>query len=201
MPLPSETEYWDVIADKSVHVENNRWSFTDNSWKRPFQLRNLMKYSWVEQKVLEVGTGNAVIASVIKNLVSKNGTYTGIDVSDKFVEWSRKVYGLTVIKADVREIPGDGYTRVIAFDSLEHVRPEHRPEGFRKIFEATANGGLFFLHFSYGKSHHLQDFDHPFGTKDLLEIEKTGFTLETYERTVCPHPKGDIPYVFVTFSK
>lgn len=200
MPLQTESEYWDVIADKSVRISGPERVFTDNSWKRPNQLKNLMAYEWVREKILEIGVGNGVIGGVLRCLAG-GGSYTGTELSDKFIEWNGRMYGLNVVKADVREIPGKDYTRIVAFDSLEHVRPEHREEGYRRIYEVAAKGGLLFLHFSYGESFHDKEFDHPFGTDDLVRLEKVGFTLQKYERTICKHPNGDIPYVFVVMSK
>lgn len=201
MALPREKAYWDTIAGKSVSLETKKWSYSDNSWKRPNQVKHLMAHDWIGHKILEIGTGNAVIGGVLKSICGGAFDYTGTELSDKFIQWGRAAHGLNIVQADVRELPGEGYTRIIAFDSLEHVRPEHREEGYAKIASVAAPEALLFIHFSYGTSFHDKEFDHPFGTEDLARIEKAGFVMLNYERSICKHPHGDIPYVFVVMQK
>lgn len=199
MALSRECDYWDTIADKSVNLGSR--SFADNSWKRRHQIARLMAYSWLDEKILEVGVGNGLVANALKMVCADTFNYTGTEMSPKFMEWAKKVHSLNVVQFDVREIPGDGYTRIIALDSLEHVRPEHRPEGYKRIYDVAADGALLFIHYSHGISHHDKEFDHPYGLSDLVELEKVGFTLQKYDRYKCEHPSGDIPYVFVVMRK
>lgn len=201
MPLPSEVDYWNSVANKSVSMGSESWTFTDNSWKRPDQLRRLFEYKWIDEKILEIGTGNAVTGGILRMVTGKGFDYTGTELSSNFIRWAKGIHNLNVIQADVRELPGQGYTRIIAFDALEHVRPEHRKEGYAKIAEVAKEGCLLFLHYSYGTSYHDKEFDHPFGTEDLLELEKAGWTMLKYERYICDHPQGAIPYVFVVMQK
>lgn len=198
MPLSTETGYWNKIAATCV---DGVGGITDNVWKRPRQMQMLLDYDWLGQRVLEVGAGNAVIAGALSVIVQKHWNYTGTDVSDVFAQSAKDMFGLNVVKADIRELPGKDYTRIIAFDSLEHVRPEHRQEGYAKIASVAEKGALLFLHFSYGESMHDKEFDHPFDTSDLVAIEKAGWTMLKYNRYVCKHPTGDIPYVFVVMKK
>lgn len=201
MALSSEKEYWDQVAERCVLIGDRKGHFADNSWKRPNQVKRLMEHDWIGHKVLEIGTGNGVIGFILRHVCGDGFDYLGTELSEKFIEWDKSIFGLNVVQADVREIPGDGYTRIVAFDSLEHVRPDHREEGYAKISSVAAPGALLFIHFSYGVSYHDKEFDHPFGTEDLLRLEKHGFTLLKYDRTICKHPDGDIPYVFVVMER
>ena len=201
MPLPAENAYWDRIASRCISMTGREVSFSDNSYKRPNQVKHLLRYDWVGHKILEIGTGNGIIGGILHLLTGSDFAYTGTELSEQFRRFSKNVFQLDTVNADVRELPGNGYSRIIAFDSLEHVRPEHREEGYRKIFEVAALGAKLFIHYSYGVSVHDKDFDHPFGLFDLECIEAAGFTLMTYDRTTCAHPAGPIDYAFVTFSK
>jgi hypothetical protein len=108
---------------------------------------------------------------------------------------------LKIVEADVRELPGSGYTRIIAMDSLEHVRPEHRKEGYARIFQVAAKGCLLFIHLSKEVSCHDNEFDHPFGVRDFVMMEDAGFTLKIYESYKCEYPPGFLDYAFVVFEK
>lgn len=200
MPLARETEYWEQVAGKSVFLDKGM--VNDNSWKRPHQLSRILKYDLLEQKVLEIGCGNAIIASALKLVTGGHWQYVATELAPLFRKLAKRL-GIDTIEADVRELPSveGGFTRIIAFDSLEHVRPEHREQGYRKIYEVCAKGGLLFIHYSYAVSYHDKEFDHPFGVDDLVKLEQAGFTLLTYERYICDHPKEKIPYAFVVMQK
>lgn len=200
MPLPSEINYWQGVAAKTVNIEKG--IIADNSWKRQHQISKILKYDFIGQKVLEIGTGNAVIAASLKFVTGGNWKYVGTELAPLFRQAAKR-FNLDVIEADVRELPSteDGFTRIIAFDSLEHVRPEHREEGYRRIFNIAAEGALLFLHFSYAISYHDKEFDHPYGIDELVKLERAGFTLLTYERYICDHPNEKIPYAFVVMQK
>lgn len=197
MPLAREMEYWEGIAQKSLpdgHI-------VDNSWKRPHQLKRLLEYSWMDEKVLEIGTGNGIMAGALRLIIGGHWDYTGTELSELFRRAAKRAFFLNTVQADVREIPGAGYTRIVAFDSLEHVRPEHRQEGYARIYGAAAKGALLFIHYSYSESHHDKEFDHPFGLKDLLDLEAAGFALVKYDRYVCDHRHGPLDYAFVVMRK
>jgi hypothetical protein len=198
VPLPSEVEYWDGVASKSVNLDG---SLRDNIWKRLPQISRLCKYDWADHKVLEIGHGNAVIAAALQMLLMGHWSYTGTELSPTFSQFAIKQARLNSVQADVTEIPGEGYTRIIAFDSLEHVRPEDREAGYRRMAEVAADGCLLFLHFSYSTSYHDKRFDHPFGLEDLVRLEAAGFTLRTYERYEVQTPKEAMKYAFAVMQK
>lgn len=200
MPLPSEISYWEACASKCVDLQGG--TILDNIWKRPHQIKRLLKHDFHDKKVLEIGVGNGIVSGILRFLTGGNWDWTGTELSRGFAESAHNMFHLqNMHQADVREIPGEGYERIIAFDSLEHVRPEHREEGYAKIFNVAASGCLLFLHFSWSESHHDKEFDHPFSLTDIMGLEKAGFTLMEYERYVCAHPKGDLEYAFVVMKK
>lgn len=199
MPLTREVEYWEKTSQKCV--KSDGVLLADNVWKRQLQLLRLLKYDWIKQKVLEIGTGNGVIAGALQVAVEGHWRYLGTELSPNFRQAAQAMFQLNTVEADVREIPGDGYTRIIALDALEHVRPEHREEGYSRIAAVAAKDALLFIHLSYSESYHDKEFDHPFGLSDLVMLEGAGFALRTYERYVCPHPQGDMDYAFVVMQR
>jgi methyltransferase family protein len=197
MPLPSEIEYWEGISTKAF----TETSFFDNVWKRPHQIRKLLKYDWFKQKVLEIGVGNGLVAGAVQVAIEGHWEYKGTELSPNFRHWANKLFHLDVVQADVRELPGEGYTRIIALDSLEHVRPDHRKEGYSRISKVAAPGCLLFIHLSKEVSFHDKEFDHPFGLKDFVELEEVGFNMLSYESYICDYPSGQLDYAFVVMNK
>ncbi len=201
MPLSREIEYWQGRAQECVDGGVLK---KDNVWKRPHQLRRLLQYNWLNETVLEIGTGNGVVAGVLRAIVQHSWMYCGTELAPAFREHAMKAFGLDTIEADVREIPGcpdPGFTRIIAFDSLEHVRPEHRQEGYKRMAEVAAPDALLFIHYSHSPSAHDKEFDHPFGLEDLVDLESAGFALVSLERYNCDHPSGVLDYVFVVMQR
>ena len=168
MPLSSEIAYWDGVADKIVRGNS---IIKDNIWKRRHQLQRLLEYGWIDENVLEIGVGTGIVAGALKLIALNNMKYIGTELSEKFRECTKASFHLDTVKADVRELPGTGYSRIIALDSLEHVRPEHRAEGYSRIASVAAKDALLFIHYSKSLSLHDKEFDHPFGLPDIVALE------------------------------
>lgn len=202
MPLQSEIEYWDAQAQNLVI---DKGLLRDNVYKRPAQLQRLLRYEWIKHKVLEIGHGNAMIAGALKVAVQGHFDYTGTELSPLFSQHAKAAFGLNSVQLDVRELhqlPARGeYTRIIAFDSLEHVQPGHRETGYHQIADMAAPGALLFIHYSDSVSYHDREFDHPFGLSDIVALQGVGFTLNSFERYRCAHPSGDLNHVFVVMQK
>lgn len=198
VPLAREVAYWEERS-KMVVMEDGRLG--DNVWKRGPQLHRLLKYDWIGQKVLEIGTGNGVIAGALQIAVEGIWSYIGTELAPTFRKSAQAMFHLHTVPTDVLEIPGEGYTRILALDSLEHVRPEHREAGYERIAKVAAKDALLFIHLSYSPSAHDKEFDHPFGLFDLVRLEGVGFRLVNYERYVCQHPKALLDYAFVVMQK
>lgn len=197
MPLAREVDYWEGVAHKCIDQN----VVTDNVWKRPHQLRRLLKYDWLHQNVLEIGIGNAMVAGTLNVAVQGHWKYIGTELAPHFRKAAKDMFHLNTVEADVRELPGEGYTRIIALDSLEHVRPEHRKAGYAKIASVAAKDAFLFIHYSFGQSYHDKEFDHPFGLSDIVEIEEAGFALVNYERYLCETRDVPIQYAFVVMQK
>lgn len=198
MPLPREVAYWEEV---SKHCVGGGTLLKDNVWKRPEQLKRLLAYNWLNQKVLEIGVGNGVIAGLLRVSVQGHWDYIGTELSANFRDAAGESFQLLTVEADVKELPGNGYTRIIALDSLEHVRPDDRPDGYAKIASVAAKDALLFIHFSQSISYHDKEFDHPFGLDDLRALEVVGFKLKTYEAYPCQLPNQVCNYVFVMMQK
>lgn len=198
MPLQSEIDYWSGQSAKCVDGQR---LIKDNVWKRMPQLHRLLKYDWFKQHVLEIGHGNAVIAGALRLVAQSSFSYIGTELGAGFREFAEKNFRLKSVEADVRELPGEGYTRIIAFDSLEHVRPEHRREGYQRMAAVAAPGCLLFIHYSNSTSYHDKEFDHPFGLEDLVDLETAGFVLESFEAFQCKADTKIMDYVFVVMRR
>ena len=74
MPLQREVDYWDAVASALV---NDHKCIKDNVWKRPQQIRRLLKYDWLGQSVLEIGTWNGMIAGSLKLILEGHWEYIG----------------------------------------------------------------------------------------------------------------------------
>lgn len=182
----AEVSYWDEMARDRVLTDGG---IIDNPVKRIPMARAMFGYSWAGHRVLEIGIGSGLTAAAINLLTTASWSYLGTDLSVAFCENARR-WGLKAVQADVTKLPGkDGeYTRIIALDSLEHVRPEDRAAGYKEIARVTAKGGVMFINIPKSESHHEDEFDHGFGVQDLLMLESEGFALETYDTYRTAHP-------------
>lgn len=208
MPLQREIDYWEEQSKDKV---SGNQLLKDNTHKRPHQLQRLLEYNWIGENVLEIGHGNAMIAGALKVAVAGHWDYIGTELSPSFKEHAEKAFGLESVQFDIREIgpnfpyehkkSDDKYTRIIAFDSFEHVRPEHREEGYRRVAQVAAEDALLFIHYSDSPCSHDPEFDHPFGLEDLVQLQSVGFSLNRFERYRCESMKVTLNHVFVVMKK
>lgn len=198
MPLHREIAYWEKVSAPLISEDGIK---ADNLWKRRHQVERLLRHTWLGENVLEIGVGNGVVAGALQTIVQSQWSYVGTELSENFRKSVASIFQLRTVQADVRELPDGKYTRIIALDSLEHVRPEHRAEGYARMAAVAAPGCKLFIHYSHSESFHDKEFDHPFGLTDLLELEKAGFKLRTFERYVCAHPNGALDYVFTVLER
>jgi len=198
-----EAAYWDTVAEENAPQDG---SLRDNPWKRHRITGRLLKNaSWVNQTVLEIGIGAGLAATAMQLCIGNCWNYLGTDVSPKFVRHA-KTFGLNAVCADVRQLPGvDGaYTRVIALDSLEHVHPDDRAQGYAEIARVTAQRGLLLINMPLLEevfSGHDSQFDHRFGLDDLHLIERSGFLLQSYELYTTFDCEPERPYAFVVMTR
>lgn len=200
MPSPDEVSYWEAQARERVDAHG---ILCDTMSKRPHQLRRLLAYDWIDQRVLEIGTGNGIVAGLLKGAVQGCWSYTGTELAPGFIASARRMFDLEVVQADVTELPAcaGGYTRILALDSLEHVAHADRQRGYRRIAEVAAPGCLLFIHLSRSETRHDSRFDHPFGLQDIDILEGHGFVLNSYERYACRTPGPTLDLAFVVMQR
>lgn len=172
-----EIAYWEGIAEEVTEDGKIR----DNFAKREVLMRFLSKVTWTGKRVLEIGVGAGVSAGALMVCCGGKWDYIGTDLSPKFAEAARKAFLLNVVQADVLSLPAGPFDRIMALDSLEHVRPEDRLSGYRAIAERLVDGGLLLINMPCNRSLHDDEFDHGFNLRDIADLEVAGLTLQKYE--------------------
>ena len=193
----SESEYWDGQA-KSRFIDG---AISDNWLKRMAMMSFFSKHSWLKHSVLEIGTGVGVSAGMLKIGCGGMWDYTGTDLSVEFCDAAYKAFRLKVVKGDVLSLPDGKFSRILALDSLEHVRPEDRSAGYDNIAERLEKGGLMFINIPLSESKHDGEFDHGFNLTDLHELEKRGLSLENYDTYVCHYAGSIRKYAMAVLTK
>jgi hypothetical protein len=131
--------------------------------------------------------------------------YRGTDMSPIFVKNAVESFGFDVVRTDVTCLPGaDGeYTRILCFDSLEHVHPEDREAGYAELARVAAKGCLLMINMPLSEDQfHDVMFDHPFGAPDFAMLKKRrAWKMKTYEAYEAPVPTKARPSAFVVFER
>ena len=192
-----ESEYWDSVA-KQVSPENG--GFRDNWSKRRLLGQFLLKCAWSGQTVLEIGVGCGATAALLSLSCGRNWKYIGTDVSSKFAELARR-FDLEIVQTDVLNLPDGDFTRILALDSLEHVHPNDREEGYKNIASRLVSGGLLFINMPLEDSLHEDAFDHGIGLKDIVMLEQNGLRLQRYEHYDIVYFGKSRGYAFVVMTK
>jgi SAM-dependent methyltransferase len=180
-------------------------SVTDNVHKRGQIVGHLLSScDWINKRVLEIGIGVGTTMAAMSVAMLGQWKYTGTDMSAKFVARA-KDYGTDAVRTDICHLPGDDgeFDRVIALDTLEHVHPDDRRQGYAEVARVTAVGGLLLINMPLQEhlySKHESEFDHRFGLDDLHEIEQAGFMLKSYRQyfTTNEEPR---PLAFVVMER
>jgi SAM-dependent methyltransferase len=193
----TEVDYWDQVAEKTAPEPGMVY---DNWLKRRVLAQLLLKCDWIKQKVLEIGVGNGVSACMLAMSCGRMWDYIGTDLSPKFMA-SAENFGLKMVQADVLSLPEGQFTRILALDSLEHVRPEDRPEGYRNIAERLSPQGLLFINMPKNMSLHEDEFDHGIDVSDVAMLEKCGLTLREYKQYDIQYGNYRRDYAFVVMTK
>jgi len=194
-----ESAYWDKEADNRA-VENIR----DNVWKRQEIMARLYKENWTGERVLEIGVGTATAAAALQLTCLAVWDYVGTDVSKTFCEWAAKRFKLNVFHTDILELPPieGGYTRVICLDSLEHVKPEDRGQGYANIGSLLAPHAKMLINMPLEETSHDLQYDFPFDLRDIQHIcDETGLRLISYEEYEAVLPKMKRKYGWVVLEK
>lgn len=174
----SEIEYWDSVASNLVEGDGR---MRDNWNKRELLNRFLSKISWNGKKVLEIGVGCGVSAGALRVSLGGNWTYIGTELSPIFIKSARNSFGLNVIQADILSLPAGPFDRIVALDSLEHINPEDRMDGYKDIVDRMNDEALLVINMPVNRSAHSRDFDHGFDLRDIAVFEDMGLSLQKYE--------------------
>ncbi len=184
----AESDYWDVQADKRFKY------VSDNSWKRAAIVHRLLTVEWVDKRILEIGVGFASVAAVLRIIFLDNFKYIGTDVSPIFCQKAKDFFDVDVVNTDIINLPvtENGFNRIIALDSLEHVKPEDRPEGYRRLGFVMAPDATMFINMPLEETHHDLEFDYPFGNNDLVQIaEASNSRIVKYEEYMVYMSRND----------
>ncbi len=191
---PEEVAYWDKVAEGRK----------DNVWKRRAIAERIFKHTWVQERVLEIGAGFATIAAAIKVVHVGNLKYIGTDVSSIFCKKTKEMLQLNMVQADVLSLPTveGGFTRVLALDSLEHVRPDDREAGYKAIGERLADNALMLINMPLNPSLHDEQFDHPFDFSDITALcNLADLEMTKYEKYGVDVPMGRLYYGWVELRR
>lgn len=192
----TEVSYWDSVAHA---VAKN--GLTDNWLKRQLINQFLLKCNWVGERVLEIGVGCGVSAATLQLSCGGSWKYVGTELSPAFAEIAKEGFGLHVVQGDVLSLPEGKFTRIIALDSLEHVRPEDRKEGYANIAKRLEASGLLFINMPCDRSLHEAEFDHGIDLTDLVELENAGLHLKKYDFYEIQYKAYKRQYAFAVMGK
>jgi SAM-dependent methyltransferase len=192
----TEIDYWDKVARDRIVADG----VNDNWLKRQALMAFFCKYNWMKQTVLEIGTGAGISAAMLKLGCGGMWKYIGTDISPEFCKAAGQ-WKLDVVQADVLSLPEGKFSRILALDSLEHVRPEDRQKGYDNIVERMDDGAIMFINIPPKESLHEDEFDHGFDLHDLWELEKRGLTLQKYDTYVLHYKSDRRQYAMAILSK
>lgn len=194
----AESDYWDSVC-RDTHFEGG--AIGDNWLKRMALMSFFSKYNWMQERVLEIGAGSAVSAGILKIAVGGMWSYLGTDLSPEFCAAAHSSWRLKVVQADVLSMPEGKFSRVLALDSLEHVRPEDRPDGYDNIVDRMDKKAVMFINIPLTESQHDGEFDHGFDLTDLHALQKRGLRLEKYDTYACHYAGTRRDYAMAILSK
>lgn len=195
-----EVAYWGHVARDIKLVDGE---ITDNIWKRQELVRRLLDYNWIGETVLEIGVGGGLTAAVLNLLVLGKMNYLGTDVAPEFCDYANKRWKFQMVMADVTHIPAEPaqFTRILAFDTLEHVRPEDREAGNKEIKRLLAPYGMVMLNIPVEGSAHDDEFDHGYTRDDAEKLaDDAGLKIVRWEPYCAKTPAQTLNYVFAVLQ-
>jgi hypothetical protein len=174
-----EVEYWDIQASKKINP-----SF-DNIQKKGVLLEKIIRDGdLLYQNILEIGIGLGNIIKALKIIYFSNFNYVATDVSKLYVDNALK-FVENIFHTDICKLPRikHGFTRIICLDSLEHIKPEDRDQGFSEINMAMAEHCRILINLPCDEYKHDKQFDHTFGLNEINQLaDATGTDLVLLEK-------------------
>jgi hypothetical protein len=177
---PEESAYWDGIA---VKVKGrDRGELNDNIWKRCAIVSRILAHRPCHARVLEIGAGQGLGAATVNLVTLGNLKYVGTDVSPVFCDFVAKRWKLEVVNTDILALPTGTFDMIWAFDTLEHVRPEDRKQGYANMGKALAEHAVILINAPLNESAHDGEFDWGMNPREVFEIaDATGTVVTKYE--------------------
>ena len=193
-----EVLYWEEVASGRTR------NITDNIWKRQEIVRRMLKIPWYKTNILEIGVGIGNAIAAIQCITLGNFKYIGTDLSSTFCKNLKRMWGLNAVQTDILTLPPGKFDRVIALDSLEHVKPEDRVQGYLQIKDRLAEHATMLINMPLSETQHDLRYDHSFTMEDIQEIcMVTGLHVDYAERysIYIPTSARTINYRWVVLQK
>jgi len=197
----SESAYWDRCCEK----KNPSGAIVENFEKQAAIASRLLRETWIGQTALEIGVGNGIAQAAVRILYGALMDYAATDVSKAFCDHAKRRFGIRVYHTDICHLPDspDGFSRVLALDTFEHVHPDDREAGWAELARVMAPQCRLFINISLDASAHDEEFDHPFGLRDLADIgEACRMRMDTFEKyKITLKNVGEREYAWVVLER
>jgi SAM-dependent methyltransferase len=199
-----EKAYWNKHAEMiSPPSQNGKRKFMDNWWKRQKMIQYLLDYDFEESSVLEIGCGAGFTAFTLLSLYGGTFKYLGVDVSDKFVEVAKTIFGLSAMVARTSELPLDSqsFDNCFAFDVLEHICLGDRAQTALQLNRVLKPKARIFINnpFTSNPCGHDERVEHGFDNIDMMGLSATlGMGIERVETYGIRHGNR---YQFIVMSR
>jgi SAM-dependent methyltransferase len=194
---PSESEYWDHVATevKGKGVGD----LNDNVWKRCAIVSRILAHRPIHARILEIGVGQGLGAAVVNLVTLGNISYVGTDVSVEFCKFVQRRWKLDVANTDILSLPDGPFDMIWAFDTLEHVRPEDRPDGYKEMGRVLAEHGVILINAPLDESKHESEFDWGMEDREVFDLaDAVGGRISKWERYRVPEVKRDYLWAEIT---
>ncbi len=166
----NQKEYWEDQANRSILPDGK--TYYDHPYRKRMILKYLLDYDFDKKRILEVGCGIATTAQSIRFIYGDDlFFYEGIDISERFSEFSRKKFNLSVKQGDIHNIPFESSTFdcIFMFDIMEHII-DNVDLVYTEIGRVLKKDAVIFLNNPISKSHHDPEFDRPFLLSDIQNL-------------------------------
>ena len=193
----AESDYWDQEAKDRIFDGKN---ISENVYKRQEIVRLLLESDFIDQRALEIGVGTGVSMAAVRIAIVGRMQYMCTDVSKTFCDFVEKTWAFAACHTDILNLPEieGGFTRVVCLDSLEHVNPLDRVEGYKEISRVMAEHGKVLINMPVEETQHNLEFDHPFSVQDIRILADTiGGVITRYE----PYTTRVARYVWVEVTR
>lgn len=98
----------------------------------------------------EIGSSTGVLLNkIVKRSRSKNIHAIGIDVEPDMIAFAKKKYtspNISFVHADIADVDLDKADMIISYYTLQFIKPKHRMDVLRQIYDALNWGGALLLY-------------------------------------------------------